>query len=153
MKLIAHRALLQGPDPQLENHPDQIRKVLNMNLDAEIDVWHTCQGWFLGHDAPQYAISQSFLDLPGLWIHAKNFEAASLLLQATKQGHMYNFFWHESDSRTLTSLGYWWTYPGQPVDHTSVAVMPELVLPLEQIKQVVDWNCYGVCTDWHMLCT
>jgi hypothetical protein len=132
----------------LENHPDQIRKVLQMNLDVEIDVWYENQAWWLGHDAPQYKISGSFLDLPGLWIHAKNFPAASMLLQGTRMGHEYNFFWHESDARTLTSLGYWWTYPGQEVDETSVAVMPEMIMNLNQITQVLNWRCYGVCTDW-----
>ena len=148
MKLIAHRALLEGPDPSLENHPDQIRKVLNQGLDVEIDVWRINQDWFLGHDVPEYAITSSFLDLPGLWIHAKNFFAAKELLACAKHGHEYNFFWHESDARTLTSMGYWWTYPGCEIDLTSVAVMPELVIPPDQIDQVLSWNCHAVCTDW-----
>lgn len=148
MKLIAHRALLEGPDPKLENHPEQIRKVLDQHLDVEIDVWLTDQGWALGHDAPQYEINHAFLNLPGLWIHAKNFEAAHRLLQLNRFGHAHNFFWHESDERCLTSSGYWWTYPGKAINTMSVAVMPEAHVSLTEFRSILSWNCYGVCTDW-----
>jgi hypothetical protein len=148
MLLIAHRALMDGPNPELENHPDQIRKVLDQNIHVEIDVWLNDSGWWLGHDQPQYLIGHGFLSLPGMWIHAKNFEAAHRLLQLTRFGHDLNFFWHENDQRTLTSSGYWWTYPGQQLDTTSVAVMPEMHVGVDNIRSVLSWNCYGVCSDW-----
>lgn len=148
MKLISHRGLLDGPDPLLENHPDQIRKVLDQQLDVEVDVWLTDKGWFLGHDAPQYSVGHGFLNLPGLWIHAKNFDAAHRLLQLSKFGNNFNFFWHESDERTLTSSGHWWTYPNKALNTTSVAVMPEVHVNLTEFRSILTWNCYGVCTDW-----
>ncbi len=38
MKLISHRGNLNGPS-DLENHPDQIKKVLKLGLNCEIDLW------------------------------------------------------------------------------------------------------------------
>lgn len=152
MKLIAHRALTHGPDHKLENHPDQIRKCLGSHLDVEVDVWYQDNNWILGHDAPQYAVNHAFISLPGLWIHAKNFDAAHRLLQLSKFGHNHNFFWHESDERCLTSSGFWWTYPGKALNTLSIAVMPEQHVPLPEFKSILTWNCYGVCTDWiHLL--
>ena len=37
--LIAHRGLYNGPDPWLENKPEQITKALTLGFDAEVDVW------------------------------------------------------------------------------------------------------------------
>ena len=53
MKIIAHRGNLSGPT-QTENHPDQIKKALDLGFDVEIDVWYKENKVFLGHDFPQY---------------------------------------------------------------------------------------------------
>ena len=62
MIYIAHRGLFQGPDKEKENHPDQIRKALKKRYDCEIDVWWKSDGWWLGHDEPQYKVDSSFMD-------------------------------------------------------------------------------------------
>ena len=80
MKLIAHRGLMNGPDPKIENHPDQIQLALAEGFDVEVDVWyHVDTGFMLGHDEPTYSVLSSFLDDPRFWIHAKNLDALILL--------------------------------------------------------------------------
>ena len=81
MKLIAHRGLTQGPNKDLENNPDQILKAKNQGYDCEIDLWKINADLWLGHDAPQYPISQKFLDrnYESIWIHAKNLNALYFL--------------------------------------------------------------------------
>jgi hypothetical protein len=139
MKYIAHRGLTEGPNKELENTPKQISKALNEGYDVEIDVWFKTGNWFLGHDEPTYEIDFEFLEQPGLWIHAKNLPALYVLT-----GTYTNFFWHESDSFTLTSHGYIWTYPGKQLTKHSVCLMPEWNGDATQFNS----ECYGVCSDF-----
>ena len=53
MILISHRGNLDGPSNS-ENHPDQIKKVLGLGYDCEIDLWYEFGKFFLGHDIPEY---------------------------------------------------------------------------------------------------
>lgn len=148
MKLIAHRGLLNGPNTELENHPAQITSVLDQGLDVEIDVWYVDNAWWLGHDNPTHEVGFLFLSNPQMWIHAKNFEAADQLISLSRAGHSHNFFWHDKDDRTLTSWGFWWTYPNKQLSCNSVAVMPEWHVDEKNFKTILDWNCHAVCTDW-----
>jgi hypothetical protein len=144
MKLIAHRALVNGPNPDQENHPDIITKVLAQGFDVEIDVWFQDDRWFLGHDAPVYPIDVSFLYKPGLWVHTKNWKAAE---RVNVYYNSVNYFWHENDQRVLTSHGYWWTYPNQALGPRSVCVMPEWHTPLESFANLKEQECWGICSD------
>lgn len=149
MKLIAHRALVDGPNRDLENHPQQIQYCLNRGLDVEIDLWYQNNQYWLGHDGPQYQTSLGFLSEPGLWIHAKNDLAAFELLHLTRSGHKFNFFWHENDERTLTSMGFWWTFPDKPLGPLSVAVMPEWHVSPDDLKLWAQQQiCYAMCSDF-----
>jgi len=141
-KLIAHRALFNGPDKELENHPDQIRKALKLGYDCEVDVRYIDRQWYLGHDTPDYLVDFDFLEQAGLWIHAKNLDALYVLSAVNKL----NFFWHQNDDYTLTSQGYIWTYPGKPLTKDSVMVMPEW--QDETLQNARDADCYAVCSDW-----
>ena len=38
MKLIAHRANINGPDSSTENSPDQIDKCIEQGYDVEVDI-------------------------------------------------------------------------------------------------------------------
>lgn len=144
MKYIAHRGLIDGPNKELENRPEQIKTVLEMGYDCEIDLWRIGQKWFLGHDEPQYEVDEEFVKMSGLWIHCKNL--AALYILSTSTDHLYTFFWHQNDDFTLTSDGYIWTYPDKDLSNISIAVMPELFPKYwEYIKQV---EIAGVCTDY-----
>ncbi len=147
MRLIAHRGLLYGPDPQKENSVASITYCLSLGLDVEIDVWYT-SGWMLGHDAPTTPAPTEFLTQANLWIHAKNHTACEQLNQLRKDFPELNYFWHESDERVLTSQGYWWTQPGKHLVKNSVAVMPEWHTSLENLPECLLWNTDGICSDW-----
>ena len=137
MIVISHRGNIDGPDPSIENHPEQILKCISMGLEVEIDVWFL-YGWFLGHDEPQYEVDISFLKKAGLWCHAKNIDALLHLRLAN-----INCFWHQEDDVTLTSSGFLWTFPGKKLTEKSICVMPELFKPDTSF-------CAGVCTDYPM---
>jgi hypothetical protein len=142
MKLIAHRGLLKGPNKNLENQPHQIQTVLDRGYDCEIDLWVFDGRLYLGHDGPQYNVTDQFIKETGLWIHCKNLDAMAYCQNDIKL----NYFWHENDTYTLTSKGFIWAYPGKPLNEFSVMVLPEW--EDETLANVKDAQCYAVCTDY-----
>jgi hypothetical protein len=143
MIYIAHRGLFQGPDKEKENHPDQIRKALKKRYDCEVDVWWKSDGWWLGHDEPQYKVDSSFIGQQGLWLHCKNLDA---LYELSTAPFKYTYFWHQEDDFTLTSSQHIWTYPGKDLTNNSIAVMPER--DDEYWDYVKNLDIFGVCTDY-----
>jgi hypothetical protein len=148
MRLIAHRGLVDGPDAELENTPSAITACLLRGLDVEIDVWYHQSQWRLGHDAPTHPVTDEFVTQPNLWIHAKNFEACKALSQLFVTYPHLNFFWHENDTRVLTSQAHWWTTHVYALPCNSVAVMPEWSVPVSELTKCLDWRIFGICTDW-----
>jgi hypothetical protein len=141
MKLIAHRGLLNGPNSHLENLPGQILLSLQAGYDCEIDVRFIDGKWMLGHDNPDFEVPFEFLEQSGLWLHAKNLEA---LHQLSKTNLVY--FWHQNDDYVITSNSYIWAYPGKPLTSRSVMVLPEWADPT--LKNIIDVNCFGICSDY-----
>lgn len=141
MILIAHRGLVNGPNKELENKPEQITKALSDGYDCEVDVWRIYDKWFLGHDHPDYQVTYEFLNQPNLWLHAKNLDALKLLIDDEDV----NCFWHQEDDFTLTSWGYIWTYPGKVLTPRSIMVMPEWKDP--ELKNL-RFDCFGICSDY-----
>lgn len=145
MKIIAHRANLNGPNPLRENSPEYIEEALSQGFDVEIDVRYDNKDkcFYLGHDEPQYVVSLYWLSQyrKNLWVHCKNLEALSEFSKTA-----FNYFWHQQDDFTLTSKNYIWTYPGKPYTKSSVIVMPEWTnLNWNTLRTV---SCYGICTDY-----
>ena len=70
-----------------------------------------------------------------LWYHAKNLEVLELL-----QNLDLHYYWHQKDDITITSKGYWWTYPGKKLFKNSICVLQELH------EQKID-ICAGCCSD------
>jgi len=140
MKLISHRGNLTGPEPEKENSQLYIQEALDKGFDVEIDVWLVNNKIYLGHDNPQYEINKTWLYLykNNLWIHCKNIEAVNYFSSKLK---LFNYFWHENDTLTLTSKNYIWVYPGKQPIKTSIAVMPEIYN--DDISQ-----CLGICSDY-----
>lgn len=146
MLVIAHRGLLHGPDTSLENDPFLVQQLLDQGWHVEVDVRQHDHKWYLGHDAATHAVSTEFLIQPGLWIHVKDPATATGMHDVRRAHHHVNYFWHESDARTLTSQGHWWTQPGHPLVSNSVAVMPET--HVSDLRECLQWPCVAVCTDW-----
>jgi hypothetical protein len=149
MKIISHRGNLNGPDPLTENSPTQIDLCISKEYDVEVDLWVNDGELWLGHDKPEYPISKTWLTfrVRNLWVHCKNIEAIYYLKQECPQ---INYFWHQQDDYTLTSHGWVWAYPDQPVPkkdpdvafgQRSVCVMPEL-------HNSDPSNFNAICTDY-----
>jgi hypothetical protein len=148
MLIVAHRGLLEGPDADKENRPDQIQQALAEGFDVEIDLWRIDHTWMLGHDVPKYMVSDDFIKQDGLWIHCKNLAAFFYLRNI---GSEYNFFWHDSDLVVMTSRFLTWTYFGKPetMHNKSVCVMPEVTYDWPTIERMYNKNqWYGFCTDY-----
>ena len=150
MKIISHRGNLEGPDLLKENHPDQIKKVLDLGFDVEIDVWvnnDNSEEVLFGHDKPIYGISdltfERLFHSYQVWFHCKDLKILNWFSMWADECH---FFWHQEDDFTLTNKNYIWTYPGKELTNNSILVLPEQI-NIEP-KYMKDKNIYGVCTDY-----
>lgn len=131
---------MQGPDTAShgENHPNSILEVVSKGFYVEVDVWMIDGKYVLGHDEPQYQVGLTFLKDYHYWCHAKNLEA----LHALTHEKIHCFF-HDTDAATLTSQGWIWTYPGQPIlSERAIVVMPERIQNYDISK------AGGICTDF-----
>jgi len=139
MILISHRGNLNGKKEEYENHPIYIDEAIKLGFDVEIDIWMIEGVLLLGHDEPQYGITQDWLNKRSdkLWIHCKNVEA----MEWFDSINGFNYFWHENDTVTLTSQMTMWAYPGKQPIKNSIAVMPEIYG--DNITE-----CLGVCSDY-----
>jgi hypothetical protein len=136
MKFISHRGNLNGPIEEYENHPEYIHEALKKGFDVEIDVRVKNDILYLGHDFAKYKINEKFLINNKLWCHAKDLETINKLGKIKC-----HFFWHQKDDVTITSLGYFWTYPGKKLFKKSICVLPEKA-------SYKKFECYGICSDY-----
>ena len=144
MILIAHRGNISGPRPDLENSIPYIEDAISQGFQVEIDLRMKDGELYLGHDEPQYPVSEEFLDRykSYLWVHCKDHESFRAMVRERSM----NFFWHDTDDYVLTRYGYVWAYPGKPpIGQLCVMVMPELHWSIDDIKQM---NTFGVCSDY-----
>lgn len=135
MIIISHRANLIGPSDR-ENHPDEIKKVLKLGIDCEIDLWYKNNSFILGHDEPQYEVNLNFIKRENLWIHCKNLKCLEIVVDFT------NCFWHQNDDFTLTSNGLIWTFPNKKTCKKSI------IVDNNKNWKDLNYNCHGICTDW-----
>lgn len=142
MILISHRGNLNGKNKEKENSPDYITEALTLGFDVEVDIWFMDNSLWLGHDSPEYKINLNWINerKEKLWIHCKNLQAIEFV-NWFKGDINLNYFWHETDTVTLTSKGYIWAYPGYQPIRDSIAVLPEL--NKEEILE-----CAGICSDY-----
>ena len=138
MILISHRGNLNGPNEVRENSPYYIMEAIAEGYDVEVDLWWVNGRVYLGHDEPQYEVSDEWLGerVNNLWVHCKNVESLNWIRSTSL-----HYFWHEQDTLTLTSKNYMWVYPGKQPITGSIAVMPEI--HNDDISK-----CLGVCSDF-----
>jgi hypothetical protein len=139
MILISHRGNIDGKIVDRENHPSYIDEAIALEYNVEIDVWMIEGVLFLGHDEPQYGVTQHWLNerYEHLWIHCKNVEA----MEWFNMIGGFNYFWHEEDTMVLTSMNIIWAYPGKQPIQSSIAVMPEI--HNDDLSK-----CVGICSDY-----
>ncbi len=136
MYLISHRGNLSGIEKNNENNPDYINQAISRGYDVEVDVRYESGQFFLGHDFNQFKVNEEFLLNNKLWCHAKTNEAL-IALDRIKA----HYFWHQEDDYTITSKGFFWTYPGKKLLQKSICVLPEKT-NYDKI------NCSGICSDF-----
>lgn len=136
MILISHRGNINGPIKKNENNPGYILNAISEGFNVEIDVRTFKQKLYLGHDEPQYEVSEAFFKNNKLWCHAKDIYA----LEKLKKLNTIHF-WHQKDDYVLTSNGYFWTYPNINLVRNSICVLPEKANYREFI-------CSGICSDY-----
>lgn len=139
MILISHRGNISGRIIEKENHPEYIDIALRLKYDVEVDLWANGSKLFLGHDSPEYEIDFIWIGFrkEKLWLHCKNMEA----IEFCNSKENLNYFWHETDTVTLTSKKFIWAYPGKQPIKNSISVLPEL--NNDDISE-----CIGVCSDF-----
>jgi len=152
--IIAHRGLMDGPDKEKENTIQQIEKAIVAGYDVEADLWVSDEGnLYLGHDKPTelldvYQFKRLYAEV--YW-HCKNIEAFTTLNRMNVDGGWnFKYFWHDTDSYTLTSNGYIWAYPGMKIPNYDVRVinvLPEWNMTIDQLSKYTG----HVCTDYPKL--
>lgn len=142
MILISHRGNINGKFESYENEPNYIDTAIQNGFDVEVDVWYIDGILFLGHDKPQFGVDFTWFAnrINKLWIHCKNLEIVEYFYILNKTNKQFNYFWHQQDDVTLTSLGYIWAYPGRSQIKNKIVVLPEL-------QQDDITNCVGICSD------
>jgi len=143
MIIISHRGNVSGRNKDLENEPKHCHRLLHSKRQVEVDVWYYNNSWYLGHDSPHYEIDLDFITLPGLWLHAKNLDAAAALRCLGV-----NYFCHSDDDYAVTSMGYLWVHQKFNITECSnhALSLSVVVLPLNVDKSVLN-KCYGICVD------
>lgn len=143
---ILHRGLSSGPDKELENTEEYLLKQLYNGWDIECDIWFIDGEWWLGHDKPSTQLQTiELLMHPHSWIHCKHLPALVECIRRQRNGDNIHFFFHDSDTATLTSQGYIWAYPGNIIhDSSAICVMPER--HGFNLNDIVPTG--GVCTDF-----
>ena len=135
MILISHRGNINGRNPNLENGQRYCQAAIDAGYNVEIDV-HFYDGiLWTGHDRPQYRVDDDFLLQEEVWCHAIDIMALRRLLELET-----HCFFHQNDPVTLTSKGYMWTYPTQPLTEKSICVKPEVQL-------IALKHSAGICSD------
>lgn len=139
MILISHRGNINGRIEEVENNPEYIDSAIKAGYDVEIDAWVVNGFIMLGHDEPTYPVDIEWLRsrITKLWIHCKNIAALELFDDLVE----FHYFWHESDTVTITSQMVIWAYPGNQPIKNSIAVMPEMCK--DNITE-----CLGICSDY-----
>lgn len=143
MKLIAHRGHTDGIVTGADNKPEYIQRALEGGFDVEIDVWYANSKFWLGHDKPEYQIKESFLENEKFWCHAKNIDALYHMSNNLK----IHCFYHVRDAVTLTSKGYFWTYPRNHLTEKSILLAPDLDSKKYEPIRLID-NCFGICSNY-----
>ena len=136
MKIIAHRGLMVGPDPEIENHPDTLDEALSYGFDVEVDVRLINNKLIIGHDHAMYDCPEWLLSDKRVWFHSKDVEALVYLNNLGKR-----VFYHTDEDVVMTSKGELWALPGKGFPGSYI------ILP-ERYGDIVPKGAMGICKDY-----
>jgi len=148
MKIISHRGNIKGPIPEKENRPSYIDSALQLGFDVEVDIRFIDDKFWLGHDTPDYEVSDIWIikRAKNLWFHCKDLASA---IELEKLSSSINKFCHVSDPYVIVSNGKLWVHDlTLTLDNT--CIIPLLSYDdIESNKNLTFNNSiYGVCTDY-----
>ena len=139
---IAHRGLIDGPNPQTENSMTTVTEWCRQGRSSEIDIWWHREAFWIGHDEPREPVSPEFLCSEYLWIHAKNPHALYHLQKlSNEKGWGLRIFYHTDEDYVLTTRGDTIIYPGLPDMEGWTYMMPEAA-------DVVPTVAGNICSDY-----
>jgi hypothetical protein len=156
MKVIAHRANINGPNLKTENSYGAIGDCIKAGYDVEVDVLHV-EGHlvFIGHDelVDDFSLRKESDWLPKIWFHAKNIETLLALMEKKLlHSYRYNIFMHDKDEAAITDTGFVWQYPTPKLIPDAkgrvICVMPEWSGDKFNRGLLETNHYYGVCTDF-----
>tara|TARA_R100001129_G_scaffold165125_1_gene131699 strand:+ start:541 stop:984 length:444 start_codon:yes stop_codon:yes gene_type:complete len=141
MILISHRGNINGVNLERENTQSYIQEAIDLGYDVEIDVRYIDKKFWLGHDESDYEINLSWLldRKNNLWIHCKNFEALSELINTNLR-----VFYHLQEDYTIISDKHIWA-------HNLNEINDKCIIPLINKSDIENWTpklVYGVCSDY-----
>lgn len=158
MLIISHRGNINGPGKEIENDQDHINTLLKITpFHIEIDLWcsmqtNTIYDYYVGHDKPNEKLKITIENSARVLYHCKNKKCLEKLKE-NWHGDTMHYFWHETDSYTLTSKNKIIVYPGREILKDSIVMLPERGnYSIEELKKAS-----AVCTDypfkyWSLLC-
>ncbi len=143
MRLISNRGNTNGVNQDLENTQIYIQEAINKGYDVKVDLWVMNGKLYLGSNEPTTPLDIDWLERAAskLWLHCRDTEVISKLVDLDPRGANLHYFWHENDTLTLTSRCYMWVSPGKQPVKGGIAVSPEL--NDDNVN-----TCYGVCSDY-----
>lgn len=146
MRLISHRGNVDSIQPKRENTQEYIDEAIDAGFDVEIDIWGgEFSKFYFGHDKPEKEVGLYWLhnNKRFLWIHAKNFEALSLLSAYP----YFRVFYHKTEDHVLISNsdGLFWSHNLEEAEDRSI-------IPLLSEKELLSYDkskkVFGICSDF-----
>jgi hypothetical protein len=143
MKLISHRGNINGLNPSRENSPSYIDTAISAGYEVEVDINYMKGKFYLGHDTPDYEISERWMEnrKNSIWFHCKNLDAATELCKLSN----FKFFCHKSDLFVMTSTNHIW------VHDLEMNLSKKCIIPLLSDNDLINYKgglVYAVCTDY-----
>jgi len=147
-KIISHRGNIIGPITNKENRPSYIDCALQLGLDVEVDIRYIDGKYWLGHDKPDYEVSETWIlnRKNNLWFHCKDLNSAHAL---GKLDNTIIRFCHSTDDFVLVSNNTIW------VHNLKLELNSSSIIPLMSIWDIIHFNnnytdkiIHGICTDY-----
>jgi len=140
MIFISNAGNLKKRNDDLMNHPDSIKKCLDLGLNVRVDVKFLENNFFLINYKDKFLIETKVLEDYRVWCQAADIHTLSMLSSSLN----INCFYLKKDKFTITSKGFVWNYDKSKIVNNSVF-------------QIIDHNqeeiedklgcCYGICSD------
>lgn len=148
MKIISHRGNINGIVLDKENKPSYLDCAIQSGYEVETDIRYIKNEYWLGHDAPDYKINESWIlnRIEHIWFHCKDLSSS---IQLKKLNKNIKYFCHTQDPYVLTSTNNFW------VHDLNLNLDENCIIPLLDEKSIVNFSnkiVYAVCTDYVSFC-